>query len=35
MVWLFVGATVAVYGGVMKYVLDHTSNGNKAFALKK
>ncbi len=29
MVWMFVGATVVVYGGVMKYVVDHV---NKAQA---
>lgn len=26
MVWLFVGATVASFGGVMKHVLDHVAN---------
>ena len=35
MVWLLVTATVVTYGGVMKYVLDHTSKGNKALILKK
>ncbi len=35
MVWLFTAATVVIYGGVMKYVLDHTAKGNKAPALKK
>ncbi len=35
MVWLFVTATVVTYGGVMKYVLDHTAKGNKALILKK
>jgi len=35
MIWLFVTAIVVTYGGVMKYVLDHTGKGNKAPALKK
>ncbi len=25
MVWMFVTATVVVYGGVMKYVIDHVN----------
>lgn len=35
MIWLFVTATVAVYGGIMKYVLDRTANQSGAPILKK